>query len=341
MPWHELIAARDAILGRTVQIVRDAIGRRPPGPRHEGNDNAIFGELTNNTVIAIGESEYRVAISMFHPCYEAALDYEAREGCQIHKGAPCFNVGVAYLRAYNFAAAMHYFELAQRESREASGDPGWDVYQNDLFERNFWNTIDASAEQYPLAIYEELWRTPFNKAAAMADWDGLTGHSKILYIMANARRVRYRQLAERSRWDGSDSLALVYWTLAADLARLLETELKRRTGDNRTLFPVLADNFHRTPLGDLSTDFVNLHDAYGVSDPASYNAAFPPIRTAIQDASRPRRERVSNSIYLHYATRNQVAHQVDIGMELFTAPASTRFTSDVLLSLCRLRDWAV
>lgn len=341
MPWNQLLGAKDVIMGRTIQTVRDAIARRPAGPRHEANDNAIFGELAKQTVLAVSQGEYRFAIDMFHPCYEAALEYQSREQCEIHKEAPCFNVGVAYLRSYDFAAGMHYFELAQEESRATSRNAGWDIYRNELFERNFWNTIDASVGLYPVGIYEEFWQTPFNRAAAMADWNGLSDHSKILYVMANAQRVRYRQLATRSGWDGSASMALVYWTLAADLARLLETELKHRTGDNRTLFPVLRDNFHNTPLGDLSADFAALHGVYGVSNPATYNAAFPTLRIVIEDAARPRRERVANAIYLLYATRNQVAHQVDLGMELFTQPASTRFTSDVLLALCRLRDWAV
>jgi hypothetical protein len=129
--------------------------------------------------------------------------------------------------------------------------------------------------------------------------------------------------------------------LTADLRRLLETELKRRTGDNRPLHPVLSKNFHGTPLGDISGEFVRFHGVYGVNSPATLNVHFPAIRAAIENPALGRLERVSSAAHLVYATRNQVAHQVDMGMELFTRLDSTRFTSDVLLSLCRLRDWEV
>lgn len=282
MPWNQLVRARNHIEERTVQTVTAAIAHRPPGPRHEANDNALFGELANQTVLAISQGEFQLVITMFSRCYQAALDYERANGCEMHKGAPCFNVGVAFLRSYDFAAAMHYFELAQEESRKTSGDAGWNIYRNPLFERNFWDVIDLAAQRYPVPLYEDFWGTRFDKAAAMADWDGLSDHSKVLYLMANGQRVRYRQLADQAAWDGSGSLALVYWTLVADLARLLETELKHRTGDTRTLYPVLRDNFHHTPWGDLSAAFTALHATHNVSDPASYTAAFPSLRAVIE-----------------------------------------------------------
>ena len=78
-----------------------------------------------------------------------------------------------------------------------------------------------------------------------------------------------------------------------------------------------------------------------MNNPATYNQAFP----RFEQRSRIRRNHHWNGSDTQSissdATRNQVAHQVDIGMELFTKPDSTRFTSDVLLTLCRLRDWAV
>jgi hypothetical protein len=237
---------------------------------------------------------------------------------------------------------MHYFELVEAESRVIANNNAWSIYLNPLFERNFWDTIDASVGTYPLTIYQDLWGTPFNKTEALADWGDLSDHSKTLYILANAQRIRYRQLATRSRWDGSNSMALFYWTLAADLGRLLETEIKHRTGDPRTLYWVLSNNFANSPIGgDMGAEFRRLHTIYGVNTPATYNTAFPPIGRAIENVASPKLERVGHAVYLLYATRNQVAHQVDIGMELFTQPDSTRFTSDVLLSLCRLRDWAV
>jgi hypothetical protein len=338
--WRQMADNRRNIIGLTVQAVETAINARPPGPPIQADDS-LFAALTDQTVIAIGQSDYRHATDLFDPCYRIALEYEARHGRQIHKGAPCFNVGVAYLRNYDYPAAMHYFELAQYESQVVSGDDDWNIYRNELFERNFWDTLDAAANTYPLQIYQDLWNVPFNKTAAMADWDGLSEHSKTLYILANAQRIRYRQLATRSNWDGSDSMALLYWTLAADFGRILETELKHRTGDTRTLHPLLSNNLAATPAGNLSAEFGRLHGIYGVNNPTSYNAAFPTIRRAIENPALTHLERIGHAVYLLYATRNQVAHQVDIGMELFTQPESTRFTSDVLLSLCRLADWIV
>lgn len=113
------------------------------GPRDEASDNANFVELANQTVFAVSQSAYDFAIRVFDPCDLAALEYRDREGREIHKGALCFNVGVAYLRSYGFDAARHYFELAQSE-----GNAGWDIYRSELFERSFWDTIDVSAGRF-------------------------------------------------------------------------------------------------------------------------------------------------------------------------------------------------
>ena len=60
----------------------------------------------------------------------------------------------------------------------------------------------------------------------------------------------------------SDSMALFYWTLAADIGRILETELKHRTGDTRTLHPLLSSNFVNSPVGNLADKFNRLHRTY-------------------------------------------------------------------------------
>lgn len=104
---------------------------------------------------------------------------------------------------------------------------------------------------------------------------------------------------------------------------------------------MLSNNFANSPVGNLAVKFGQLHGTYAVNSPATYNAAFPTIRVAIENTNNAPLDRIGHAVYLLYCTRNQVAHQVDIGMELFTQPNSTRFTSDVLLSLCRLRDWAI
>ena len=226
MSWQDLINARNVLIEQTVQHTKAAINNRPVGVRNEAADNLIFHGLGAQMMTALYWREFRLAILMFDECYAEALAYEARHGCEMHKGAPCFNVGLAYLQCQDTVAAMHYFELAQQESRKTSGDNNWDIFLNEPFEANYWNGLDKLSARYPNQIYKELWVKPFDKTEAMADWRNLTEHSRLLYIMANAQRMRYRLLAEGFGWDGSQDMALVYWTLAADLGRLVENRVE-------------------------------------------------------------------------------------------------------------------
>jgi hypothetical protein len=71
--------------------------------------------------MAISQKNYQFAIDLFHECFALVRGYEQQANSEIHKGAMTFNVAVAYLRANDFSAAMHYFELAQRETRATTG----------------------------------------------------------------------------------------------------------------------------------------------------------------------------------------------------------------------------
>jgi len=270
-------------------------------------------------------------------------EFEHRTQSVLHKGAPTFNVGVAYLRDYDFRAAMHYFEVAQQETRLTYGEPGLDIYLHDLFDRNFWETVKAACATYPNGQYEELWGKPLDDTAAKDDWINLTPDSKLLYIITTAERIRYRQLADLARWDGSKSLRLAYWNLAADVARLVETEARNRptSKDAKTLLAMLSQGFKAVRLGDLSAYVQNLHDnVFKVKDGGAYNNHFKTIMGVVQDASRSELERVGHAVYLLGATRNQVAHSVDETLILFQDVAAARDVTDLLFALAHLDGWA-
>jgi hypothetical protein len=327
--------------------VKDALATRPKGDPTP-KDDSIFASLADATVLALSQSvpDYALAIAMFNDCYEATLEYEHEKGCEVHKGAPTFNVGVSYLRTWDFSAAMHYFELSQKETRRTYGEENMDIFLHDLFVRNYWDTIDIALQppHYPVAVYNEFWKTPFRKAEAIADWKALTNNSKILFIISLARRIRERQLERQSHWNESESLALAYWTLAADLSRLLETETRASTGVNGQMHAILSTGLQAVTFGtamSVSTRFDQLHGQYGVNDTATFNAAFPTIKATIENPGSGDFERVCQAVYLLYATRNQVAHKIDAGMVLFTDIEAAKFTTDVLLTLCRLGGWTI
>jgi hypothetical protein len=269
-----------------------------------------------------------------------------------------------YLQIDDFTAAMRYFEIAEAETRktEDAANPGgppstFSLYRFDLFGKNFWDRIERQLDKFPVPIYKELWGVEYSKTTAVADLEKLSENSKLLYIIATAQRLRYRELAEETGWDGADSLRLAHWNLAADLARLLETELKSilaaRGGPvPGELFGVLGQFTATTKPSGLGPKINQLHSHpsynYLVKDTASFNAKFPDIRKAIEDPARQSlfstpgdwwNDRVYHAVYLLYATRNQVAHKVDAQMDLYKDPTAATFTVDVLLSLCRLDGW--
>lgn len=93
-------------------------------------------------------------------------------------------------------------------------------------------------------------------------------------------------------------------------------------------------------VGNLSAEIANLHATRSVNSTKKFNANFQGIRDDIEDTTHPLLKRVSNALYLLYATRNQVQHHVDRRMILFRRPETAMFTVDVFLTLCRLDSWA-
>jgi len=223
-----LFGVRKVLEGIVVQDIGDRLSARPPGPRDEGGDNAIFGSLADATVRAVSQGEFQLAIDLFDECFALVCQYEQQANCEVHKGAMTFNVAVAYLRANDFAAAMHYFELTQREARLTRGDGEWEIYSFDLFQRNFWDSLDWYERKAPLRLYADFWGDSFSAAKAQVDWAGLSEHSKLLYIMVNAERISYHRLTSQPNWPRSESFSLSHWNLIADLSRLIETELGNR-----------------------------------------------------------------------------------------------------------------
>jgi hypothetical protein len=76
-----------------------------------------------------------------------------------------------------------------------------------------------------------------------------------------------------------------------------------------------------------------------INSTKTFNTHFPAIRADIEDTTLPPLMRLSNAVYLLYATRNQVQHHVDRRMILYQKPETAIFTSDVLFTLCRLDSW--
>jgi hypothetical protein len=336
--------AREHFANLIIRDVTEAIHNRPPGPRDQKyDDQTVFGKLNTAMAMAVSQRDYALAKRVFTPCYIAALEYERNNtGSEIHKGAPTFNMGVTCLRSYDFVAAMQYFELAEEETKRTSGKRDWRIFLNELFDRNYWDTVDAAASHYPIALYEQLWSVRWAKKTIKRNWWRVSSHSKLLLLVNIAQRIRYRQLADQSLFPKSASLSLAYWNLCADLARLLETEVGRRAKPTPTtykLYEMLTQGFATTKVGNISVEIVKLHALYKVKSTKTFNAAFPMIRAAIENPNFLSLERVSNALYLFYATRNQVQHHVDRRMILYKDVETSIFTADVLLTLCRLDSW--
>ena len=286
--WRQLFGVRRVLEGGVVQDIGDRLSARAPGPRDEAGDNAIFGSLTEATVRAVSQKDYQFAIDLFDECFALVRQYERQANCEIHKGAMTFNVAVTYLRANDFAAAMHYFELAQQETRLTRGDDRWGIYSFDLFQRNFWDIFDWYEQESPLKLYADFWGEPFGAAKAQVDWAGLSEHSKLLYIVVNAERISYRRLTPHPHCPRSESFSLSHWNLIADLSRIIETELGKRGMAAVGLRGKVLQIGNHSPVAGFGAEVDALHNTLRVDNVMDYNGHFPQYRTAITDASRAR-----------------------------------------------------
>jgi len=340
--WQQIYGAKYIVSGLVIQNVAGNLAERPAGPRNQANDNAIFVELAAATMILISREDYLFAINLFHECYAIVLKYEQDNNCQVHKGAIAFNVALAYLRANDFPSAMHYFELAQVETRLTTGEIDWGVYESDIFQSNFWRAVDLYQNQSPLTLFADLFQVPFDSVQARADWTALQPQSKLLYLISNAERIDCRRLRAIPGLPFSQSFGLTHWSLISNLCRLIETELiaKNISGMGlraKVLYGIVDAH---SPIATFNADVTKLHKNNPVDHPTDFNNEFNAIRNAINDNSAPREQRIAAAAYLAAVTRNQVQHQVAVTMVIFTDPAAATFTVDTLLCLCRIGGWA-
>ena len=101
----------------TEDAVREALSSRPRNDRNQAADNQIVGPLSTAINFAIAQGDFRLAAEVFRENYAQILAYEQlAPPCEMHKGALAFDVARAYLRGWDFFAAMHYFELAEHNA---------------------------------------------------------------------------------------------------------------------------------------------------------------------------------------------------------------------------------
>jgi hypothetical protein len=357
-PWQFMAQGRMGVKLMTEEAIQDALQGRQRNGRTQGDDNKVVAPLSQAINFAIGQGDFRLAAEVFRENYAHILAYERQAPpCEMHKGALAFDVARAYLQGWDFFAAMHYFELAERETQLTTADPNFSIYSFDLFEKNFWEAVQVNAVQHPIPIYNELWQIPYNKQSALDDYGEMSRNSKLAYIVASAERVRLQNIADHSGWEGSDALRLGYWTLAADLARLLEVEAKRRyktaagaaAPDNITIVPCLEGGFSNTAFGNISDEMQNvIRPMFPRQPPAGsaiptaaqlYETHFDNMLARIRNPALSRKDRLCTALYLLGFTRNQVAHKIDRSSKLFQQLADAKFLVDLFLTLCRTKEW--
>lgn len=357
-PWQFMAQGRMGLREMTSEAMQMALHDRPRNGRDQANDNQVVAPLSVAINGSIAQGDFRLAAEMFRENYARILAYEqADPPCEMHKGALAFDVARAYLRGWDFFAAMHYFELAQHETRKTIHDDTFSIYSFDLFGVNFWDAVQVNTVEHPVPVYNEFWLTPYNKANALDDYAQMSQNSKLAYIIASAERVRLQNIADHSGWEGSNALRLGYWTLAADLARLLEVEAKRRyktaagapAPANTTIVPCLEEGFTNTAFGNLSHEMQHVvrpmfprQPPHGTAVPTPaqlYETHFDAMLARVRDITVNRADRISTALYLLGFTRNQVAHKIDEKSKLFTQLADAKFLVDLFLTLCRTKEW--
>lgn len=353
--WGGIGVLRHAAELVTGEQLADALKQRAPTGRNEGADNLVVAPLSAAINASISNADFTLAARVFRENYARVIQYEKDHGCQVHKGALAFDVGRAYLQAWDFFAAMHYFELAQHETRETRNDQTFSVYDFTLFEKNFWDAVQVNTASHPILIYQELWGIPYDKQSAYEDYSKLSQDSKLAYVIASAVRVRLQNISDHSGWEGSDALRLGYWSLAADLARLLEVEAKRRfktasgAGPQDTLLACLEQGFHNTAYGDISKEIqVEIPKTFprktpvGASTPTStqlYETHFDNMLARVHNSAVTKQDRLCTALYLLGFTRNQVAHKIDKGSKLFNQLGDAKKLVDLFIALCRTDEW--
>lgn len=338
--WQQLSAAKAGVIQRVSQDIAGKLQGRNPTGRNQQQDDTLFGAANTAIALSIAQAEYLLARAVFDETFGQALEYEAQHGSKIHKGSITFNVAVAYLRNHQYPHAMHYFEFAQEETRATTGMTNWNIYTDDLFTANYWTTVDQANTAFPLNLYADFWRVDYNLNEAKADWVGLPNDVRISYIVANARRIRNRQLGEKPGGLNSEGLCLDSWELIADLARTLEGALTCKGVVGGGLRDMVVNRVPAGPLGDIKpeADAAN-RTPNKIHDWNSFNNHYPALEAVVQDTTKPILTRVAHAALIAGVVRNQIQHGIEKRCHLFSDRAMALFVIDVLMSLCRLREW--
>lgn len=357
--WNQLRILRHGVRVSSDSSIKIALSERPKRGRDQAKDNKMLSPLSTAMFRALSIGDPYLAITVFRDAYGEIIDYEQNEGVEAHKGAITFDVASSYLRSWDFYAAMHYYELAQDETRKTDQNNAFSVFTFDLFEKNFWDSFDYGTTAHENEAYQTLWDIAYDKDSARADYGDLTPDSRLAYIIACSLRLRLQRLEAQSHWNGSDALRLGYWTLAADLARLLEVEANARqakpvgggTPPRKTIVPCLEEGFRNTAYGNLSHEMQHVvrvaFPRKHPTDPAPpgylpedyYEAAFGPLLARIKDTNRSRADRLAHALYLLGFTRNQVAHRIDSSTQLFQQLDDAKYLVDLFVALCRVDEW--
>ncbi|MFH1300170.1 MAG: hypothetical protein ABIK07_03845 [Planctomycetota bacterium] len=357
--WDQLRILRHGVRVSADSEIKMALSDRPDRGRDQDEDNKMLKPVSTAMFRALSIGDPLLAITVFKDAYEEIIDYEKTEELETHKGAITFDVASTYLRAWDFYAAMHYYELAQDETRKTDQDDTFSIFRFDLFEKNFWDSFDYGTTAHTNDAYQALWGIAYDKVEAKKDYGNLTSDSRLAYIIACSLRLRLQHLEAHSHWDGSNALRLGYWTLAADLARLLEVEANHRQAlepdgsrpSRKTLVDCLEKGFKNTAYGNLSREMVSViypnfrrkHPKNGappiLTPEDYYEAAFNPLLLRIKDTTKNRADRLAHSLYLLGFTRNQVAHRIDSSTKLFKQLDDAKYLVDLFISLCRTDEW--
>lgn len=357
-PWEQLAVLRHVLTLTIPEAVEVSLDNRKRHGRDQRIDNTTLAPLTDAMFRATEMHDYQFAAELFREGYAKILAYEKLDPpCEVHKGAPAFDVARAYLQNWDFFAAMHYFELAQKETRLTDGNPLFSIYDFNLFAVNFWDAVQVNTSKYPISIYQEFWGKTYDRTTAIEDYTNLSDDVKLAYIIACAERVRLQHIEDHSGWDGSDALRLGYWTLAADLARLLEVEAKRRyksaagarAPDGITIVPCLEQGFTNTAFGNISDQMQNtIRSLFPRQPPAGsatptaadlYELHFDAMLAKIRNPAELKNDRIYTALYLLGFTRNQVAHKIQHSSKLFGQLADAKYLVDLFIALCRTDEW--
>ena len=332
--------ARESYRDSVVEAVAQRLKARPPVPPNESQDNTLFAPLGAATDWLLNKAgDSRLAIDLFHQCFELALAYENEHGCKVHKGSTMFNVGLAYLDENDFASAMHWFEISEEETHETRKDNSWRLLETELFKKNFWSGVQRYEDSHPLTIYEELWGNKYGEDQASDDWSALSDESLLGFISVNAQRVARSRLQQPSGAPRTEGAALADWGLLSDLCRILETELTARGVQGPGLLSKVLRN-PDGPLVGLKAEANRQHDDLRKRCKNGLAARFPELRSTVLNRGALRMQRCAAAALLAGEVRNVVQHGVDKSSVLFKNASAARFSIGLLLSLCHLDGWA-